>query len=188
MRIHTNGFNYSNGSCSLVKFLGFELHRDRRELRYGGQLVKLRKRPLDVLFYLMDARERVVPREELLEVVWADTCVSDAAVASAIRDLRKALSGCRAGGGAATDIVQTHHGFGYRFVAEISVDPSEASSQRLAPVDPNGAPSRAWLEGFLQRLSAFLAEELRCEPRDMVPEVNAWLERETAALGDLAPH
>ena len=52
-------------------FLGMELDEERFELRRQGQPVRLEPRALDVLFYLVRNRERVVSKEELIEKVWA---------------------------------------------------------------------------------------------------------------------
>ena len=76
----------------MFRFGEFELDLDRYELRRGGEAVKAEPRVLEVLNYLIERRDRVVPKEELLDTLWADVHVSDSALTTAIRDARRALS------------------------------------------------------------------------------------------------
>ena len=74
-----------------VVFGEFELDEERALLQVSGVPVKLHPKPLAVLVYLMRHRERVVSRDELLGAVWPGISVSDQALWSAVRDLRRAL-------------------------------------------------------------------------------------------------
>jgi class 3 adenylate cyclase len=77
-----------------------------------------------VLAHLLAHRERVIPKEELLEHLWPDQFVGDAALKSCITALRKALGD----GGRTPRFVRTLHGQGYRFVAAVE-------EQEHLPVD-----------------------------------------------------
>ena len=57
----------------------------------GPRRLTLTPRVFAVLRYLVEHRGRLITKDELLGVVWRGTIVSDAAVASSIRDLRRAL-------------------------------------------------------------------------------------------------
>lgn len=57
----------------------------------AGQEVPIAPKPLAVLVHLLRHHDRFVDRAELLAEVWRDVAVSDAAIASVLRDLRRAL-------------------------------------------------------------------------------------------------
>ena len=99
----------------MFRFGEFELDLDRYELRRGRDVVKAEPRVLEVLNYLIERRDRVVPKEELLDTLWADVHVSDSALTTAIRDARRALND------SPTDPrwIRTIYGRGFRFVGEV---------------------------------------------------------------------
>jgi adenylate cyclase len=115
----------------MFRFGEFELDLDRYELRRGRDAVKAEPRVLEVLNYLIQNRDRVVPKEELLDTLWADVHVSDSALTTAIRDARRALAD------SPTDPrwIRTIYGRGFRFVG--TVDPNAtAPSPAPAVVTP----------------------------------------------------
>ena len=63
----------------------------RYELHGAGVPIKLRRKVFQVLAYLLAHRDRVVPKQELLEHLWPDQFVGDATLKSCITALRKAL-------------------------------------------------------------------------------------------------
>src|SRR5690606_29268925 len=75
-------------------------------------------RAFDVLCHLIQHRDRIVAKDELLATVWPGRVVEENNLAQAIAALRKAL-GIRAGERRA---VVTIPGRGYRFVAEVHED------------------------------------------------------------------
>jgi DNA-binding winged helix-turn-helix (wHTH) protein len=94
---------------------GLELDTALFELRRGGQAVPLEPQAFDVLAYLVAHRDRVVPKEELMDAVWGGRFVSDAAVTSRIKQARRAVGD----DGQAQRVIRTVHGRGYRFVAAL---------------------------------------------------------------------
>ncbi|HVE72423.1 MAG TPA: winged helix-turn-helix domain-containing protein [Thermoanaerobaculia bacterium] len=118
----------------MFRFGEFELDLDRYELRRGGDTVKAEPRVLEVLNYLIERRDRVVPKEELLDTLWADVHVSDSALTTAIRDARRALSD------SPTDPrwIRTIYGRGFRFVGLVdsNATPAPPPAPVLAPVQP----------------------------------------------------
>ena len=103
-------------------------------------MVKLEPQVFNVLVYLIQHRDRVVTKDELVEHVWAGRLVSEATLTSRMMAARRAV-GDR---GREQRIIQTLHGRGYRSiaaVAERTVDSSrtEAAGQvnsqvQLAPI------------------------------------------------------
>ena len=63
-----------------LSFGPFTLDVEGAELRKGSQRVTLRPKCFDVLVYLIEARGRVVPKDELMERVWPDVIVNEPAI------------------------------------------------------------------------------------------------------------
>ena len=80
----------------IYRFGNYELDAQRCELRCTGQQVAIEPRVFDVLVYLLQHRDRVVTKEELLEQCWADTFVSEAALTRC----RESPASCAAGSSA----------------------------------------------------------------------------------------
>lgn len=87
----------------------------RRRLWRDGRLVPITAKPLHVLVVLLEHRDRVVSKDELLNRVWPDTTVQENNLARQISALRRAL-GQRPD---QHDYVVTIPGQGYRFVARV---------------------------------------------------------------------
>jgi DNA-binding winged helix-turn-helix (wHTH) protein/class 3 adenylate cyclase len=102
----------------------------RRELRRAGAVVPLEPKGFAVLRYLLDHRDRVVSRDELLAQCWPDTFVSDAALTRCLGKIRQAVGQSRT----EPPVIQTLHRQGYRFVAAVTVMPtSPEASPASAP-------------------------------------------------------
>jgi Tol biopolymer transport system component/DNA-binding winged helix-turn-helix (wHTH) protein len=63
----------------------------RVEVRRAGEIVSLEPKSFDVLRHLVENHDRLVTKEELLEVVWRDTFVTPNVLTRAIAQLRKGL-------------------------------------------------------------------------------------------------
>jgi predicted ATPase/pimeloyl-ACP methyl ester carboxylesterase len=101
----------------IFEFEGFELDTDRFELRTGGEASHVEPQVFDVLRYLVEHRDRVVPKEELLDNVWGDRFVSESALTSRIKAARQAVGDS----GRRQRVIGTSHGRGYRFIAPVVV-------------------------------------------------------------------
>lgn len=108
----------------MFRFGEFELDLDRYELRRSGQVVKAEPRVLEVLNYLIERRERMVPKEELHDGLWPDVHVSEAALTTAIRDARRALGDSTS----SARWIRTVYGRGFRFVGEVVSAPQPVAA------------------------------------------------------------
>jgi DNA-binding winged helix-turn-helix (wHTH) protein len=120
------------GRLGLVKyaFEGMELDIAAFELRRGATSIPMEPQVFDVHCYLVQHRDRVVPKEELMDQLWGGRFVSETAVTSRIKQARRALGD----DGQAQRLIKTLHGRGYRFVAptregEDGSSPPTASGQ-----------------------------------------------------------
>src|SRR5262249_11301170 len=91
------------------------------------------------LVYLLEHRDRIVTKDELLGHCWTGTFVSDAALTRCLAKVRKAVEPAPA----ASPVIQTHYGRGYRFVAPVTVLPHDPVLPPLSPApDPTPGASR----------------------------------------------
>ena len=99
----------------IYRFERFELDLARGELRAGGEPCPLEPQVFALLAMLIENRERLVSRDELIEKVWDGRIVTDAAIASRVKSARQALGD----DGEAQRFIRTVHRKGFRFVAEV---------------------------------------------------------------------
>jgi DNA-binding winged helix-turn-helix (wHTH) protein/tetratricopeptide (TPR) repeat protein len=118
--------------CEL-EFGSFKIPAKVDLLYRGDQLIALERRAVQVLRYLAEHSERVVTKDELLEAVWPDTFTTDGVLKRAISQARRAL-------GDVADqarFIQTYHGQGYRFIAEVRQAAKETSADAGATPEAN---------------------------------------------------
>jgi two-component system alkaline phosphatase synthesis response regulator PhoP len=97
------------------QFSDVEVNFDRAEVRRGGEAVSLAGKELQLLSYLINHRDRVVPRKEILEKVWEyDSEVSSRTVDVHIAWLRQKLDDP-----GKPKHIQTVRGKGYRFTSDV---------------------------------------------------------------------
>jgi DNA-binding winged helix-turn-helix (wHTH) protein/tetratricopeptide (TPR) repeat protein len=134
----------------IYQFGPFELDMARVELRNGDEACCLEPQVFALLALLVENRERLVSKEEIIDKVWDGRVVSDAAVASRVKSVRQALGDS----GKSQRFIRTIHGQGYRFVAdarasrgtaEVSAILVEGSSAANARQDKPSRPSLAVL-------------------------------------------
>ena len=99
----------------IYRFDGYELDTARLEVRLDGKALAVEPQVFDVLAHLVAHRDRVVPKEELLDSVWGDRFVSESALTSRIKAARRLIGD----DGATQRSIRTVHGRGYRFVADV---------------------------------------------------------------------
>jgi TolB-like protein len=100
------------------------------ELRKNDCLLSAEPQVLSLLFLLVENRDRLVSKDELVATVWGGRAVSDSAISSRIKSARQLLGD----DGEAQRLIRTVHGRGFRFVGEVSAD-AEVSARTLDPVD-----------------------------------------------------
>ncbi|WP_255437178.1 winged helix-turn-helix domain-containing protein [Actinoplanes solisilvae] len=84
-------------------------------MRCSGVAVHVEPRALDLLCHLVEHRDRVVPKNELLDLVWGDRFVSEGALTTALRTARLAVGDS----GASQRMIRTAHRRGYQFVGTV---------------------------------------------------------------------
>jgi DNA-binding winged helix-turn-helix (wHTH) protein len=101
------------------RFGEFELDAATASLRRGGQELPLPPKAFQVLLYLVEQRQRVVPKQELVEALWKDTFVTDDALVQAVTAARKALGD----DAESPRFIRTKPKIGYQFIAVLDSAP-----------------------------------------------------------------
>src|SRR5579871_5678334 len=100
-----------------LHFEGYTLDKSRWTLEWGQESIALTRKGLDLLLYLIERRERVVSKDELINDLWPRQVVEISNLTQQIFLLRKALARHPSG----NEIIKTVTGRGYRFVAQVDV-------------------------------------------------------------------
>jgi len=101
------------------RWADFELEPAARRLARGGVNIHLTKKPFAILVYLIEHRDRIVTRDELLQEFWDGHDVYEETLTKSIGAIRKAL-------GESSDAplyIETRWAEGYRFVGDIQEPP-----------------------------------------------------------------
>ncbi len=109
----------------LYFFEAYALDTDRRELKRGTELIALEPQVFDLLVYLIENRDRVVSKDDLIASVWQGRIVSESTLTSRINAARKAIGDS----GEQQSLIRTVARKGIRFVGALRDQPA-------APADP----------------------------------------------------
>src|SRR5580692_8341786 len=124
-----------------------ELDLGRYELRRQGRRIKLEKKPMDLLIFLVSRREQLVSRQEIVGKLWRSDLFIDTEpnINNIVRKIRTALGD----DSAKPRFLETVVGKGYRFVGPVRVldaryPPSEFRSGVVHAAGPE--KTRGWSE------------------------------------------
>src|SRR5689334_1856073 len=118
-------------------FAGHMLDTDRRELRRGSDPIAVEPQVFDLLIYLVQNRDRVVSKEDLIASVWGGRIVSDSTLTSRINAARKAVGDS----GEDQKLIRTIARKGLRFVGAVRTqlnadEPVQATGPRPDELHP----------------------------------------------------
>jgi TolB-like protein/Tfp pilus assembly protein PilF len=109
-------------------FADHALDTDRRELRRGSERVAVEPQVFDLLIYLLQNRDRVFSKDDLIASVWGGRTVSESTLTSRINAARKAVGDS----GEEQNVIRTIARKGIRFVGEVRAQSTGAESARAA--------------------------------------------------------
>jgi DNA-binding winged helix-turn-helix (wHTH) protein/tetratricopeptide (TPR) repeat protein/TolB-like protein len=120
------------------RFGEFEVDAARLRLLRAGQPVAVEPRVLELLVYLLERRDRLVTKDELVAALWEGRAVTDAALSRCLYQARKALGSSSE----SQRYLRTVHGRGLRFDDTVEVE--EVADERKngaggPPPDPPAA-------------------------------------------------
>jgi TolB-like protein/DNA-binding winged helix-turn-helix (wHTH) protein/tetratricopeptide (TPR) repeat protein len=114
---------YRIASCSI--------DTETYEIRRDGMLVPVEPQVFDLIRLLIENRDRIVTRDEIIADVWKGRIVSDSAISSRIKAARRTIGD----DGKNQALIRTIHRRGVRFVGDVATEDREA-----APDLPDAAP------------------------------------------------
>jgi TolB-like protein/tetratricopeptide (TPR) repeat protein len=114
------------------RFGDYMLDDARRELRQAGAPMAIEPQVFDLLAYIIQNRERVVTKDDLLRSVWGGRVVSESTLSSRINAARRVVGDS----GQAQRLIRTAARKGIRFIADVVEErSSEALPGLQAPRD-----------------------------------------------------
>src|SRR6185295_16123674 len=109
-------------SQRIYRLDGTEIDSARMCLKRDGQERHLRQKTFQVLLYLVEHRERLITKDELIDHVWLDTAVTDNALERCLAEIRKVLGDDSRN----PRFIKTVTRAGYRFIGAVEVvDPDK---------------------------------------------------------------
>jgi TolB-like protein/Flp pilus assembly protein TadD len=96
-------------------FEEYAFDTDRRELHRGADLVAVAPQVFDLLDYLIRNRERVVSKDDLINAIWNERIVSEAALTTRLNAARRAIGDS----GDEQRLIKTLPRKGFRFVGTV---------------------------------------------------------------------
>jgi DNA-binding winged helix-turn-helix (wHTH) protein len=109
---------------------------DLRELTRAGEGIAVEPQVFDLLIYLVENRERVVSKDDLIETIWDGRIVSESTLTSRINAARKAVGDS----GKDQAVIRTIARKGFRFVGNVHVQADAATGERPQPSEQSGEP------------------------------------------------
>src|SRR5689334_18533196 len=103
-------------------FTDHVLDAARRELRRGSESIALEPQVFDLLLHLLECRDHVVSKDELIDSVWGGRIVSESTLTSRINAARKAIGDS----GRNQKLIRTIARKGIRFVGEVRCERAAA--------------------------------------------------------------
>jgi TolB-like protein len=119
-------------------FEGYTLDTERREVRKEADLVSVEPQVFDLLAYLIENRERVVSKDDLLTAIWEGRSISESSMTSRINSARSAIGDS----GEQQRLIKTFLRKGFRFVGTVSAERGKPDSAGSPKPDVLALPDR----------------------------------------------
>ena len=116
----------------IFRFGDFSLDTKVLELRADGVSCSLEPQVFSLLAFLVENRDRVVNKDEIIEAVWDGRTISDSTLSTRINAARRAVGDS----GKAQAVIRTVQRRGFRFVADVVAEKADGRS-------PAGEPANA---------------------------------------------
>jgi TolB-like protein/DNA-binding winged helix-turn-helix (wHTH) protein/Tfp pilus assembly protein PilF len=110
---------------------GYEVDLRPRRLRRGSHVLKLERIPFEILLLLLEHRDEIVTRDQIVSRVWGQGVFldTDNSIRGAIRKLRQALKD----DAECPRFIQTVTGQGYRFIVPVAPPEEENRTETPSP-------------------------------------------------------
>jgi DNA-binding winged helix-turn-helix (wHTH) protein/tetratricopeptide (TPR) repeat protein len=118
------------------------------ELIVNGAVVRIERKPLEVLLYLLHHAGEVVTKEELAENLWPGRILTETVLTRCVSQIRQVLQDDDRA------LIRTVHGFGYRLVADVRVDAAVSAPLPAFDFKPGDHPPQRPQWRLVERLGA----------------------------------
>ena len=125
----------------IYRFSEYELNTALNLLCRQGEEIGLEPRAYSLLCFLVENRDRMVSKDELVEHVWNGRFITDDAISTAVKAVRKALGD----DGSRQMAIKTLRGRGFRFVSPVRVGAPTSVEPEPEQREEGGRPSIAIL-------------------------------------------
>jgi DNA-binding winged helix-turn-helix (wHTH) protein/tetratricopeptide (TPR) repeat protein len=142
-------------------FAPFRLDPANEQLWCGDTEVRLRRKTFEVLLFLVEKPAQLVTKGTLLDAVWSQVAVSDSMPSICVAELRKALGDDPT----APRFIETVHGRGYRFNAQVTTTTASDSALRMTSAARGPVPILVGREAELEQLRGCFAQALEGQRR-----------------------
>ncbi|NNE83067.1 MAG: adenylate cyclase, partial [Alphaproteobacteria bacterium] len=119
------------------QFGDYSLDTENLEIKRSGDLVALEPQVFRLIVCLIENRDRVVPKDDLIEIVWDQRIISDGALNTCLNAARKAVGD----DGKTQAVIKTFPRRGFRFVAKLVEAQSGWSPTDPEALQPSDKPS-----------------------------------------------
>jgi Tol biopolymer transport system component/DNA-binding winged helix-turn-helix (wHTH) protein len=136
-------------SAPIYEFADIQVDLSRMVVTRNGAVVALEPKAFEVLRLLIERRDRLVTKDELLDDVWRDTFVTPNVLTRSVAQVRKAIGD----DAHASKYIETVAKRGYRFIAPVS----EGAVMPEAPARPATPAGTAWMRPLLLAGAGVLA-------------------------------
>jgi DNA-binding winged helix-turn-helix (wHTH) protein/TolB-like protein len=130
----------------IYRFDTFSLDTEKFVIFNGSDKLSLEPRVFDLMLYLIENRDRLVSKDELIESLWGGRVITDSALNTCIRSVRRALDDNRE----RQNFIRTFPKRGFQFVGKIQGDqPSNNDSDSNPQITPGPQGRFLAIGGFI---------------------------------------
>jgi adenylate cyclase len=155
----------------IYRFDTYSLDTETLQLKSDGATITAEPQVFHLLQYLIENRERVVSKDDIINAVWDGRVVSDSALTYAIKEARRLLGD----DGKTQSVIRTLPRRGFRFVAEVTeggIEHNAVASQDLSD-EPSPANRRWRIPAIAAALVVIIAASGLSSWKPWIPTVEA---------------
>jgi TolB-like protein/Flp pilus assembly protein TadD len=108
--------------AEIYRFAEFELDTSLFQVRHRGEVLSVQPQVFDVLRYLLQHRDRVVSKDELLDQIWSGRIISETTLSSRIKAVRQLIGDS----GDRQTLIRTIRNRGFQFVGQVQLRVTDA--------------------------------------------------------------
>ena len=147
----------------LYRFDNIELDTSRLSVKRDGIKISSEPRVFDLLVHLIENRNQILLKDQLLDSVWQGRIVADTTIATAVKEARKLIGDS----GDKQRYIETIRGKGFRFNAPENFSAIDAHTTEFGSVDRQRAAKKT--QGFTEPSLLLLPFEISAQEKTMLP-------------------